>query len=363
MPSAVRHTVLHYTGSRRDQTGVHAAVRELAQTGLYRSLLGVGPDFVAEKEPRLRAWRGPRVADETIGLGNLWPTLRAAWQVRRWLRRAPHRIFHGHSRAGLLVGLWLRLLGERRVVVSVHCYGRQRWFYRLAHTWMGGRLFWLSPAMKRHYGLADETWAGCMPNGLARAWAPEFRRWSGGRLLRIGGAGGMVRWKRWDLVLAALAQLPAGCEVEFLHIGGPVDQADSRAYERELHALAADSRLTGRVRWLGWQPSSAKLLQEVDAVVVPSDGEPFSMIALEALFAGVPVIATRGGGPEDFIIEGRNGWLVAAGDAGALGERLQCCHERPAWEELRQDSAHIRRFSVGDSVAVRWAEEYAASDF
>lgn len=356
--SAVRNTVLHYTGSRRDHTGVHAAIRELAQTGLYRSLLGAGPDFVAEKEPRLRVWRGPRVADEMIGPGNLWPTLVVAWRVRRWLDAGANRIFHGHSRAGLLVGLWLRLLGARRVAVSVHCYGRQRWFYRLAHTCLGARLIWLSPAMKRHYGLPADTWTGCMPNGLARAWAPAFRRWPGDRPLRLGGAGMLVRWKRWDLVLAALARLPRGCEVEFVHIGGPVDHADSRAYERELHALAADPRLAGRVHWLGWQPSSAALLQQVDAVVVPSDGEPFSMIALEALFAGVPVIATRGGGPDDFIVEGRNGWLVPSGDAGALADRLARCCEPAAWQSLCQEPGHIGRFSMTGTLAARWAEIY-----
>ena len=31
-----------------------------------------------------------------------------------------------------MVALWLARAGERRVVVSVHCYGRQRWFYRWA---------------------------------------------------------------------------------------------------------------------------------------------------------------------------------------------------------------------------------------
>ena len=72
-------------------------------------------------------WIGPWIYGERISLGNFWCARSVALAVRRWLQAEPGRVFHGHSRAGLLVGLWLRLLGERRVVVSVHCYGRQRW--------------------------------------------------------------------------------------------------------------------------------------------------------------------------------------------------------------------------------------------
>ena len=353
-------TILHYTGSKWDGSGVHAVIRQQRAPSGGRVILGVAPDFVPEKTPRLRVWRGPAIDADVIDLANAWRALLVAWRVRCWLRRGSHRIFHGHTRAGLLVALWLRMLGQRRCAATVHVYGRQRWFYRLAAAVLGRRLVWLTPAMKRHYGVADTTWAGCMPNGLAGAWAKAFRTWPGGRPLRVGGAGMMVPWKRWDLVLEALALLPAAGAVEFYHVGGAVESAESRACAAALRERAAVPELAGRVHWLGWQDSSAALLAQVDVVVVPSDGEPFSMIALEALFAGVPVIATRGGGPEDFVVEGENGWLVPPGDAPALATRLERCGDPAAWATLRLDPEQIRRFSSTGTLATQWAAFYAS---
>lgn len=359
MPSEPRITVLHYTGSRRDDSGVHAVIRQLAANPQCRAILGVASSFEATKQPRIRLWRGPHLADDSISLGNLWPAFRVAWRIRPWLRRSPNRVFHGHSRAGLLVGLWLRLLGMRRIVVSVHCYGRWRAFYRLVRRVLGARLVWLTPAMKRHYGLTDLSWTDCMPNGLDAPLPNGMHRGPGpGRELRLGGAGALVAWKRWDLVLEALARLPADARVRFIHIGGALETPESRQCERELQAMTLRLCLQNRVEWRGWQPSSAGLLGEVDAVVVPSDGEPFSMIALEALFAGRPVIATRGGGPEDFIIEGENGWLVSQGEAAALSACIRKCLEPEPWAGLRISPGHLRRLSVPETLAVRWTEIY-----
>ena len=114
------------------------------------------------------------------------------------------------------------------------------------------------------------------------------------------------------------------------------------------------------MHWLGWQSSSAELLRQVDAVVVASDSESFSMIALEALYAGLPVIATRGGGPEDLILEGTNGWLVPAGDATGLAACFGRCLDPATWATLRLAPEHLRRFSVPATLAARWLEIYAA---
>lgn len=360
MSSTPEFTVLHYTGSRWDGSGLHAVIRQLAQNPACRSILGVTAGFVPEKTPRLHLWRGPAVKADRIDPANLLRSLVVAWRIRRWLARGRHRIFHGHSRVGLLVGLWLRLLGARRLVISVHVYGRQRWFYRFARFYLGNRLVWLTPAMKCHYGCGDSSWEGCITNGLALPFIPSVHRGPVDGVMRLGGAGMIVRWKRWDLVLTAMARLPAASTVEFLHIGGTTDSEESRTYERELHAMVRSHGLGARVRWLGWQPSSANLLRQVDAIVVPSDGEPFSMIALEALFAGVPVIATRGGGPEDFILNGVNGWLVPRGDAAALAQQIERCLDPVAWRSLRVAPEHLRRFSVLETLAARWTKTYAA---
>ncbi len=347
-------TVLHYTGSRREGGGIHAALQQMARAGRRHDLLGVAPDFPRVKFPGLRIWRGPRVTDEAIGPGNLWPTLRVAWCVRRWLRRGSKRIYHGHSRAGLMVALWLHLLGERRVIVSVHCYGSQRWFYRWAAGVLEDRLFWLTPAMRRYFGMPGTGWEQCLPGGVAEdaAVRPEP---APGRL-RLGGAGFLVPWKRWNLVVEALALLPmeARTRVSFEHIGGPGETGPG--YLQYLRRLTAEHGLGDRVFWRGPETSSRRLLSNIDVLVVPSHNEPYSMILQEALAAGIPVLAAASGGPTDVIEPEINGRFFADGDAGALAKVLQGWLQEPP---LFDGEAIRRTARRADEVAASWAKIYA----
>ena len=61
----------------------------------------------------------------------------------------------------------------------------------------------------------------------------------------------------------------------------------------------------------------AQFMQQADLFVIPSLAETFSVPAVEALACGTPVLSTRCGGPEEFIVEDV-GSLVPSGDANAL---------------------------------------------
>lgn len=343
-------TVLHYTGYDDDRGGIVTVVRNLATAGRFACVLGVNAGAVQQRTPPLPVLELPRLQGETIGLGNGWRARAVARAVQTWLRADPGRIFHGHSRAGLLVALWLHRLGERRVVASVHCYGRQRWFYRWAQRHLKGKLFWLSPAMRAYYGVAGDAWDHCIPGGVvvpvARPASPSPGR------LRVGGVGSLVAWKRWDVVIAAVARaVEAGADVTFEHIGGG-DESLRGALQRQ----AEQSGVAGRVRFCGQEASSQRLLGVIDALVLASENEPFSMAMLEALAAGIPVAAADSGGALDVIKEGVNGRLFRTGDAGTLTEILREWTTRPpVWsaQDIRGTTCE-----VGD-IAARWAEVYA----
>ena len=310
--------VLHYVGYDDDGGGIVSLVRALAGENRFACRLGLNEGATQRRHPPLPALHWPPVCGETISPRAFWPTRRVARAVAAWLREDSRRVFHGHSRAGLLVALWLASAGERRVVATVHCYGRQRWFYRWAARRLGARLVWLSPAMKRHYGVGDDSWAGCIPGAIRAPQvtrvAPAAGRW------RLGGLGALVRWKRWHLVLEALAQLPVErrAQVSFEHVGG-----GDETYRGELIALAARLGLADCVVFRGVESGPERLLGAIDALVVASENEPFSIAMLEALHAGVPVIAADSGGARDVLGDGRGGWLFADGDAAALARTLE----------------------------------------
>lgn len=110
-----------------------------------------------------------------------------------------------------------------------------------------------------------------------------------------------------DILLDAvpgILQRHADTKVVFVGEGDMRRQLEHRAHEMKLdHAL----RFTGAM-----QPNGgiADIFKSADAVCVPSRNEPFGIVVLEAWAAGKPVIATRNGGPRDFVSHGRDGFLV-----------------------------------------------------
>lgn len=88
-----------------------------------------------------------------------------------------------------------------------------------------------------------------------------------------------------------------------------------------LKALAAELGIAGQVDFLGQVPDARRYFTAFDAFALSSDHEPFGMVLLEAMVAGVPVAATAcGGAPE--VVEGV-GVLFPLADAAGLAQSLQ----------------------------------------
>src|SRR5262249_32695210 len=98
--------------------------------------------------------------------------------------------------------------------------------------------------------------------------------------------------------------------------GGP--ERDHPGYERELRRLARGLP----VEWCGALPATRALLRAADVFVMISEPAGCPNASLEALAAGLPVVATDTGGACEQIVDGVTGLLVAPADAEALSGAL-----------------------------------------
>jgi glycosyltransferase involved in cell wall biosynthesis len=169
----------------------------------------------------------------------------------------------------------------------------------------------------------------------------------------------IVAWKGWHLMMEALAGLPASVRdrIHFTHIGSPDGTADSEAYAASLYARTTHAGLGSNVTWLGEQTTSRALLEQCDCAVVLSHQEPFSMVMLEALALGVPVLASKAGGPGDVLEPGINGWFFRPDDVDDLARQLARLVESDALRSVRIKADSIRRFDSA-VVAAQWAQIY-----
>lgn len=143
--------------------------------------------------------------------------------------------------------------------------------------------------------------------------------------------GDLTRDKGVGTLLEAHAALPE--RPPLVLIGRPVDPELARAREN--------------VTVLGPLPHAAVLAawQRCAVAVVPSiTPETFGLVALEAMAAGRPVVASRAGGLPEVVTDGESGLLVAAGDPHAL---------RDALERLLADGALRRRLGEGAARRAR----------
>ena len=339
-------TALNYIGGDNDRGGIVSVVRALASAGRYECLLGVNPGFAQRREPPLKTAAFPAIPAESIDMRTLVRSRTVAKSVRSWLHEDPSRVYHGRSRAGLMVALWLRLMGEKRAVATVHCLGRQRWFYRAAAAILGPRLYWLGPSMKRYYGLADGTWSGCLPDCVPEeAFASPPAIWGGRRPARFGCAGTLLPWKQWELVLQALARIPSDKAVRVRHAGGEDGTAASAEYAGRLRRLAKELGVEGRVDWLGEIADMRPFYAEVDCLISSSSREPNSIAVLEAA-AGIPVLASDASSTGDLVVRAGLGRVFAADSPDALASQMTEFASDGGWGPTRRDEGAMAAFTA-----------------
>lgn len=341
-----------------DRGGIVSVVRALDRARRFPCILGVNEGFQQTRTPPLPTRSFPRVAGETISPREFWRTRRVAREVAAWLSEGETRIFHGHSRAALLTAWWLVRRGESRVVTSVHCYGRQRAFYRWMSRALGPRLYWLTPAMRQYYGVPGQGSQQCIPSCVSPRSSIVQRSLHPAPLV-FGGIGALVPWKGWDLVVDAMAALPNGVReaVRFIHIGTSDGTPASVRYTETLKHRTAEQTLQDRIEWRGEQLSSEAFLNEIDCLILPSHHEPFSLAMIEALQAEVPVLRADSGGAVDVIIPGVNGWHFRSGEARDLSRVWSEVVLEQRLSHLKIDPRAIEPF-LAPRVAAQWLEVY-----
>jgi len=154
-------------------------------------------------------------------------------------------------------------------------------------------------------------------------------------------------------------------DVVFLLVG-PFENVEvnrAGAYTARLVRLIKDFHLEDVVRLAGEAPFEElrHLYLAADLFVLPSVAEQFPLVALEAMAAGTPVVATRTPWAQMSIREGWNGMLVDVGDAGALAEKIRHVLDSP--DEARRMGANAREFAREfdwAQVAREYAVVYAA---
>jgi glycosyltransferase involved in cell wall biosynthesis len=128
----------------------------------------------------------------------------------------------------------------------------------------------------------------------------------------------------------------------------------------ELNALAAELRLTNHVRFLGLRKDVRTLLPSAEFFVLCSWSEGLSISILEAMAAGLPVVATDVGGNREIVAEGRTGFLVPAKSPNALARAMLELHHNPALLRRMGQAARARieqEFNLNRVVA-RYEELY-----
>ena len=136
------------------------------------------------------------------------------------------------------------------------------------------------------------------------------------------------------------------------------DAADPQHVALAVRTQTGALSLGNLVTWRGPEPSPERLLREIDVLVVPSRREPFSIAMLEALAAGVPVLAASSGGARDAVVSTKNGWFFRSGDPKDLARAFVMLIESDALRTVRPALEPDSRFAA-PRVAAQWAEVYA----
>lgn len=256
--------------------------------------------------------------------------LRSVTGLRRLIRRTGAVLLHANgSRAMFYAGLAGRH-PRRPVIWHVRVADSDgfldRLMLRLASVVVvnskavGHRFAWAPPGKVRciYNGVDLKRFSPRQPPPLLRAalGLPERAR-------VVASIGRFVAFKGYAHLLEAAALVRAArADVHWLLVGEGELREDLEAQCRRLG-------LAPQVHFLGWREDVPDLLALCDLLVLPSLGEHFGRVLIEAMAMARPVVATEAGGVPEIVVHGETGVLVPPAEPKALAEAVLSLLEDP----------------------------------
>jgi glycosyltransferase involved in cell wall biosynthesis len=288
----------------------------------------------------------------------------AAWRLRRLLRAHPVDIVHFHTARAHALAPWLPRAGGCRFVVSrqmdyrPHFAPRARYLYNrcvdgviavshaIADVLVG---VGVDPRHIRviHVGIDGSRFEQALEQ------RQEVRRRLGaepGDFVLLTAAVLEAR-KGHDVLLQAVEQLWRDrVPLRWVICG-------EGALRERLQTQTRAAGLAERVVFTGFSSEVPRLLAAADAFVLPSRHEGLGMAAIEAMAAGLPVVASRVGGLPEVVVDGETGLLVPVGDASALAAAIRrCAHDR-GWAQALGHAGRARARALFSGRAMAAAVE------
>jgi glycosyltransferase involved in cell wall biosynthesis len=300
--------------------------------------------------------------------------LRAAWRLRRMFRAFRPDVVHVHDRSSLPYVVLATGLGRARPVVYT---GHGLMFGETERPKHRHRL--AARCLAAVTSVADEVaacqaaylaWDGpvaVVPNAVPAIEPPPGAREGVRRelgadagtfvFLAVGNARPEKAFERLCEAAARLRERAAAPAQDFaVWIAGRVGETP---YCRDLLGRHAALGLEGTVRFIGFRDDAPSLYAAADAFVLSSRSEGLPMVVLEAMTAGLPIVATRVGGVPSTV--GAGGVLCDADDPDALAEAMGRLLEDAGLRARLAETAARRardQFSL-DRMVARYLEVYA----
>lgn len=305
-----------------------------------------------------------------LDMASKWD-LRAVGKVVQIIREGNYELVHAHTPRSALIGSLAAKRAGVPFVFHVHSPTSRdstrriaNWVNNVVESWSlraASKLITVSPTLTEHMqslGVPSDK-ITCVLNGVPAIEGAVARR-QPGKTWTLGMVALFRPRKGPEVLLEAVAALRSQGHDVRLRMIGPFE---TEAYETELMAKVDQLKLSDAVDWTGFTPNAVAELEQVDALALPSlFGEGLPMVVLEAMAAGLPVVATHCEGVAQAVVPGETGLLVEAGSVDQLtdaigqlvGGELEC-------QQLSQASIsrHAERFSdrvMAGQVAAVYAE-------
>ena len=257
---------------------------------------------------------------------------RALLQVAQLIRKIRPDVVHAHtSKAGIIARFAARAAGVPAVFTAhTWCFAEgTSWKWRLGGIpaerlagWFSDAIINVSDANRElalRHGISDHKRMLTIWNGIPDT--PHRARPGTSGVPRIVMVARCAEQKDHSLLLRAFARITKPAKLVFVG-GGP----KLTAFKAEANEL----NVANRVEFLGDRFDIAEILSSSHVFALASKWEGFPLSILEAMRAGLPVIASNVGGISEAVIDGKTGFLVERGDVSAFRSRLHSLLDEPS---------------------------------